>query len=109
MSRMRYGASDRRRMPRGNPGTEPTREQLVSMILGTFREMPGLTVHAIQAARLFGLREVTCQVILNDLTASGQLRQGADRQYVWMGEEVDRRKPLSRQLEKTHAITKRSR
>ena len=81
-------------MPRGTPGTEPPREQLVSMILGTFREMPGLTVHPVQAARFFGLRTVTCEVVFGDLTASGQLRLGADGQYAWAGDEVDRRKSV---------------
>ena len=81
-------------MPRGTPGTEPAREQLVSMILGTFREMPGLTVHPIQAARFFGLRTETCEVVFGDLTASGRLRRGADGQFAWAGDDVDRRKSV---------------
>ena len=88
----RHGAPDRRRLGRGEPGTEPTRGQLVSMILGTFRDMPGLTLHSVQAARLFGLRTLTCDVVLGDLLASGRLCQGADGQYAWAGEQIERRR-----------------
>jgi hypothetical protein len=52
------------------------------MILGTFREMPGLCLHMNQAARLFGLRRSTCEVILEDLVAQAKLRRAADGQYV---------------------------
>jgi hypothetical protein len=88
----RHGAPNRRRLGRGEPGTEPTRAQLVSMILGTFRDMPGLTLHSVQAARLFGLRSLTCEVVLRDLAASGHLRQGVEGQYAWAGEPAERRR-----------------
>jgi hypothetical protein len=52
------------------------------MILGTFREMPGLSLHMNQAARLFGLRRGTCEVILEDLVAQGKLRRASDGQFV---------------------------
>ena len=52
------------------------------MILGTFREMPGLSLHMNQAARLFGLRRGTCEVVLEDLVAQGKLRRAADGQFV---------------------------
>ncbi len=52
------------------------------MILGTFREMPGLCLHMNQAARLFGLRRNTCEVILEDLVAQGKLRRAADGQFI---------------------------
>lgn len=51
------------------------------MILGTYREMPGLCLHVNQAARLFGLRPSTCQIVLDDLVAEGRLRRGAEGQY----------------------------
>jgi hypothetical protein len=51
------------------------------MILGTYREMPGLCLHVHQASRLFGLRRSTCQIVLDDLVADGRLRKGADGQY----------------------------
>ena len=110
MSRMRHGAPDRRRIPRGEPGTEPQRRQLVSMILGTFRETPGLTVHPVQAARFFGLRTATCEVVLSDLTASGRLRQGADGQYAWAGDDIEPRKsPLAPQFAHARGVLKRGR
>jgi DNA-binding IclR family transcriptional regulator len=64
-----------------DPEGEPNRLFLVSMILGTYRELPGLTLHVNQAARLFGLRIATCRIILNDLVRAGQLRRAADGQY----------------------------
>jgi DNA-binding IclR family transcriptional regulator len=61
------------------------------MILGTFREMPGLCLHLNQAARLFGLRRNTCEVVLEDLVAQGKLRRASDGQFV--GGQLDRRVP----------------
>jgi hypothetical protein len=84
-------ALERRHNERGTPSTEPGRTELVSMILGTFREMPGLSLHMNQAARLFGLRRGTCEVILEDLVAQGKLRRATDGQYV-MG-QLDRQVP----------------
>ena len=72
---------ERRRCVRGTPHGEPSRADLVGLILGTYAEMPGLTLHLHQAARLFGLRETTCRVVLNDLVQNGRLRQSADGQY----------------------------
>jgi hypothetical protein len=43
------------------------------MIMATYQEMPGLSLSLNQASRLFGLRETTCQVVLNDLVADGRL------------------------------------
>ena len=51
------------------------------MIAGAYRELPGLTLRINQAARLFGLRNVTCQVVLEDLVRRGQLRRTADGQF----------------------------
>ena len=73
---------ERRHNDRETPSTEPSRTELVSMILGTFREMPGLCLHLNQAARLFGLHRGTCEVILEDLVAQGKLRRAADGQFV---------------------------
>jgi hypothetical protein len=84
-------ALDRRQNERGTPSTEPSRTELVSMILGTFREMPGLCLHMNQAARLFGVKQATCAVVLEDLVAQGKLRRGADGQYV--GGQLDREVP----------------
>lgn len=72
---------DRRRRSRGTADGEPDRRRLVSMIVGTYREMPGLCLHLNQAARLFGLQVATCQIVLDDLVRTGHLRQAADGQY----------------------------
>lgn len=72
---------ERRRTARGGVQGEPSRAHLVALILGTYAEMPGLTLHLPQAARLFGLREATCHVVLSDLVRDGRLRQTPDGQY----------------------------
>jgi DNA-binding response OmpR family regulator len=72
---------DRRRHRRGEAGAEPQRAALEAMIRGTYREMPGLSLYLDQAARLFGLRELTCRIVLDDLLRAGVLRRGADGQY----------------------------
>ena len=72
---------ERRTCRRGGGWGEPSRPQLAALILGTYAEMPGLSLHLHQAARLFGLREATCLVVLNDLVRDGQLRRSADGRY----------------------------
>jgi len=80
--RLRNGSPDRRRHERGTRTSEPSRTRLTEMIVGTFREMPGLSLHANQAARLFGLQPNTCAVVLDDLVAQGKLRRTPDGQFV---------------------------
>lgn len=75
------GSLDRRRHQRG-AGAEPVHAELVAMVLGTYREMPGLCLHLNQAARLFGVHPTTCQVLLDDLVALGRLRRAHDGQYL---------------------------
>jgi hypothetical protein len=72
---------ERRRSPRDGVHGEPSRSQLMALILGTYAEMPGLSLHLPQAARLFGLREATCLAVLSDLVRAGHLRQSGDGQY----------------------------
>ena len=78
----RIGSTERRRLARGVPYGEPTRSQLMTLILGTYREMPGLSLTLPQAARLFGLRETTCQVVLDDLVHAQRIRRAAGGHYV---------------------------
>jgi CheY-like chemotaxis protein len=66
---------------RGGVRGEPSRAHLVALILGTYAEMPGLSLHLQHAARLFGLRETTCLVVLSDLVRNGRLRRSANGQY----------------------------
>ena len=73
---------ERRRSRRDAITGEPPRQHLEAMIAGTYREMPGLSLHLAQAVRLFGLRTATCQIVLNDLVRRGVLRRALDGQYV---------------------------
>ena len=73
--------AERRRLNRGTPEGGPPRGELVPMIVGTYNEMPGLKLHLNQAARLFGLRAETCQIVLDELVRNGRLRRTGDGQY----------------------------
>lgn len=75
------GTVERRTRARSVPDGEPTRSDLVSMIIGNFREMPGMSLHLHQAARLFGIKPVTCRIVLDDLVRHGRLRKLTDGQY----------------------------
>ena len=73
--------TDRRRDMRTRHATEPARSELASMIIGMYREMPGLCLHVHQAARLFGVQIQTCRAVLDDLVAGGRLHRLPDGQY----------------------------
>ena len=77
----RTAGSERRRLIRTATHGEPSRRQLVTLILGTYAEIPGLSVDLHRAARLFGLRETTCRVVLDDLVRDGRICFSADRLY----------------------------
>jgi len=74
--------SERRVRRRDSITGEPSRAQLEAMIRGSYSEMPGLSLHLAQAARLFGLRIGTCQIVLDHLVQVGALRRATDGQYV---------------------------
>jgi hypothetical protein len=76
-----FRARDRRVDTRGRPPLQPHRPQLVGMILGTYREMPGLCLHLNQAARFFGITTNTCRIVLDDLVKAGKLARTPDGQY----------------------------
>ena len=76
------GNADRRRTIRGGLPHDPPRQSLVQLILSSYREMPGLILHLPQVARLFGLPERTCAVVLDDLVREGYLRKAVDGQYL---------------------------
>ena len=78
----RLGSPDRRRIARGTAPHHPPRSALVATILGGYREMPGLSLYTKQAARLFGVLEETCHVVLADLVRQGHLRRSNDGQYL---------------------------
>ena len=71
---------DRRRVPRGARG-EPERSQLISVVLGTFKETLGERLSLAEARRLFGLREVTCRLVLDYLVGQKLLRRTRDGRY----------------------------
>jgi hypothetical protein len=58
------------------------RHNLENMVVGTYREMPGLSLDLAQAARLFGLRARTCEVLLDDLVRRGRLRRLMNGRYI---------------------------
>ena len=73
--------AERRRTPRVPSKGEPPRAHLTSVIVGAYREMPGLNLTLDQAARLFGLRDNTCRVVLEDLVKDGTLRRSNEGRY----------------------------
>jgi transposase len=72
---------EQRRRRRGDAQGEPNRGVLESLIIVSYRQMPGLSLHLDQAARWFGLRGTTCQIVLEDLVRRGRLRRAEDGQY----------------------------
>ena len=72
---------DRRVAPRDTPGAEPSRARLITLVEGTFREMPGLELTLRQAVRFFALRDRTCRAVLDAMVEHGQLQLSADGQY----------------------------
>lgn len=73
--------------PRGSSDGEDPGGALAAIILGTYREMPGLTLHLNQAARFFGVETATCISALELLVSGGHLYRRADGQYArWPGD-----------------------
>jgi hypothetical protein len=50
-------------------------EAVARRVLAEFEEMPGLTLTLRQAARLFGLDQHTCRVVLDVLVDAAYLRE----------------------------------
>jgi len=65
---------DRRRLSRGTRDGGPPRAQIVEKIVGEYHDMPGLSLNLRQAARLFGIGQITCHAVLEDLVRGGQLQ-----------------------------------
>ena len=57
-------------------------QELLLRIHGEYREMPGLSLTASQAERLWGLDRITCTFVLTTLTERGVLRQTATGTYL---------------------------
>ena len=80
-----FGTPERRRILRGMTDREPKRPHLVAMIMGSYREMPGLSLRLEQAARLFNLSAETCRSVLEDLVGQRRLRRDMQGQYRLQG------------------------
>ena len=64
------------------PRTTVGLHQLLQRIEGEYREMPGLSVTAPQAERLWGLDSTTCSFVLMTLIERGVLKRTARGTYV---------------------------
>ena len=57
-------------------------DELLLRINGEYREMPGLSLTASQAERLWGLDRITCSFVLATLIERGVLRQTPTGTYL---------------------------
>jgi hypothetical protein len=67
---------------RRKPHTTAALHELLQRIEGEYREMPGLSVTAPQAERLWGLNSTTCAFVLMTLIQRGVLRRTPSGTYV---------------------------
>jgi Fic family protein len=56
-------------------------QKLTQRIREEFEEAPGLTLTVAEAARFWGLDEMTCRQVLGRLRASGFLVKDGERRY----------------------------
>lgn len=66
----------------GVVSTSSDTRQLALMIVGSYREMPGLKLTLAQAARLFGADPGACRQALDGLIQSGHLTRGPQGDYL---------------------------
>ena len=67
---------------RTKPRTTAALHELLRRIEGEYREMPGLSVTAAQAERLWGLDSTTCGFVLMTLMQRGVLKRTANGTFV---------------------------
>jgi len=67
---------------RTKPQSTTALQELLQRIEGEYREMPGLSVTAPQAERLWGLDSMTCGFVLMTLIQRGILKRTASGTYV---------------------------
>jgi hypothetical protein len=70
------------RARRTKPQTTAALHELLQRIEGEYREMPGLSVTALQAERLWGLDTTTCGFVLMTLIERRVLKRTASGRYV---------------------------
>jgi hypothetical protein len=66
------------------PGTRLIDARLIKLaqrIREEFDDVPGLRITVAEAARFFGLDDVTCEWVLARLLTAGFLATGADQRY----------------------------
>lgn len=66
--------------------TMTTTGAVFERIVGEYSEMPGLSLTAAQAGRLFGLASDQCAAVLQALVAQGRLRRREDERYCPAGD-----------------------
>jgi hypothetical protein len=64
------------------PDTTPALHALIRRIEGEYCEMPGLSVTAAQAERLWGLSSTTCAFVLMTLVQAGILKRTTRGAYI---------------------------
>jgi hypothetical protein len=64
------------------PQTTAALHELLQRIESEYREMPGLSVTALQAERLWGLDSTTCGFVLMTLMQRGILKRSASGTFV---------------------------
>ena len=67
---------------RAKPKTIAALHELIQKIEGEYRQMPGLSVTAPQAQRLWGLDSMSCGFVLMTLIQRGVLRHTASGTFV---------------------------
>lgn len=75
-------AADTEPARRTTPRTSTALHELLQRIEGEYRELPGLSVTARQAERLWGVDRTTCSFVLMTLIQHGMLRRTASGTYV---------------------------
>jgi hypothetical protein len=61
---------------------DPLMQQLANRVDSEYHEMPGLSLTAAQARRLWRLDPATCEKVLDALVQEGHLRRTRDGSYV---------------------------
>jgi len=61
---------------------DPVDADLITRVLGEYREMPGLALTVDQAQQLWGCEEATCRAVVDLLVARGVLRWSRDGRLV---------------------------
>jgi hypothetical protein len=82
----------RRGAPRATPLPHPAHSndprvmaairEAMARVEGEYREMPGLSLTAPQAARLWGMDRSTCDLVLANLMKRGVLKRASNGTYV---------------------------